>query len=191
MKFQPVSETSLPNDDKFKELILYICERSEGDAPFGATKLNKLLFFSDFLSYRRFGRSITGHTYQRLRNGPAPRALKPIMQRLEEEHAVAQANRDYHGREQKRTLALREPNLDIFHAREIALVDDFINEFWGMNATQISELSHEFRGWQLAEDGEDIPYEMSLVEFERPSEVSIQLSEEELAELTRLRQECG
>lgn len=52
-----------PDDDKFKELILFICERSEGDSPFGAIKLNKLLFFTDFVSYSRFGHAVTWHEY--------------------------------------------------------------------------------------------------------------------------------
>jgi hypothetical protein len=33
---------------KFKELILYLSDRSGDDADFGSTKLNKLLFFCDF-----------------------------------------------------------------------------------------------------------------------------------------------
>ena len=39
--------------DKFRELILYIAQESEGDPNFGATKLNKILFFCDFLGLPR------------------------------------------------------------------------------------------------------------------------------------------
>ena len=163
LKFTPLGQ--IENDSKFKELLLFICKRSEGDAPFGATKLNKLLFFSDFLAYRKFGKSITGHRYQRLKNGPAPRLLVPLIKELQDDGSAAQAVRDYHGHEQKRTLALREPDLDLFDAKEITLVVDVIEEFWGENGTQMSNLSHEFRGWLLAEDGEDIPYEVAVAEF--------------------------
>src|ERR1035437_1475045 len=62
-----------PNDDKLRELVLYIATASEGDEPFGKVKLNKILFFADFEAYRRFVRSITGHEYQKLAQGPAPR----------------------------------------------------------------------------------------------------------------------
>lgn len=179
------------NDAKFKELILFICARSEGDAPFGAIKLNKLLFFCDFLAFRKFGKAITGQRYQKLKNGPAPRVLLPLIKQLQDEGAVAQASRDYHGHEQKRTLALREPKLNLFEATEIALITELIEEFWGENATQMSDLSHEFRGWQLTSEGEDIPYEVAAVEFEQQSSGSFQLSGELLAELTQLRQECG
>ena len=69
----------MPDDEKFKELVLYVCHKSAGDAPFGATKLNKLLFYADFLAYKQLGSAVTKHAYQRLPNGPAPRAILPIL----------------------------------------------------------------------------------------------------------------
>src|SRR5215467_9574991 len=71
-----------PNDEKFKELILYIASHSEDDPAFGATKLNKLLFFADFITYLRLGHPITGQEYQRLENGPAPRRMLPAKAEL-------------------------------------------------------------------------------------------------------------
>jgi hypothetical protein len=47
----------------------------------------------------------------------------------------------------------------IFSATEVALVASVIRTLWGNNATEVSELSHHFIGWQLADDQEDIPYE--------------------------------
>ena len=63
------------DDAKLRELVLLIATLSEGDEPFGKIKLNKVAFFSDFLAYLIFGRSITGHQYMRLPEGPAPRKL--------------------------------------------------------------------------------------------------------------------
>lgn len=186
MPFKP-----LEDDDKFKELILFVCRRSEGDGPFGAIKLNKLLFFSDFMAYRKFGQPITGHRYQKLKKGPAPRALLPIQGQLIASHAAALAQRDYHGHVQKRLLALRDADLSKFTSDEVALVTELIEEFWGKSATQMSELSHEFRGWQLAEENEDIPYEVSLVDFERESPNDLNISDDLLAELNQLKQQCG
>ena len=65
------------NPDKFRGLILYAAHRARQyeDPFFGAVKLNKTLFFSDFFGFRQLGRSITGATYQKLSEGPAPRQL--------------------------------------------------------------------------------------------------------------------
>src|SRR5688572_20552652 len=65
--------------DKFIELILYFSRRGlEEGLVIGSTKLNKLLFFSDFRAYAKLGQAITGARYQKLGWGPAPRALLPV-----------------------------------------------------------------------------------------------------------------
>src|SRR5258708_19742785 len=81
--------TIRPKDRKLAELILFISERSEGDPRFGAGKLNKLLFYSDFGAYRLFGKSITGQQYQNLSNGPAPRRLAALPAALLPRHQLA------------------------------------------------------------------------------------------------------
>lgn len=171
----------IPNDEKFRELILFIAEESEGDRAFGATKLNKILFYSDFNAYLHFGSSITGQEYQALKNGPAPRLLLPIMEQLESSNAIAIKERRHFGWPQKRTVALREPNLELFSAKEIKLVCDLIEELWDKTATQLSDLSHEFIGWELAEEGETIPYEVTLVGNRSPSKVDIEHCERAVA----------
>jgi hypothetical protein len=158
-----------PDNAKFRELVLYLCRRSEGDATFGATKLNKLLFYSDFLAYRQLGEAITWQPYQRLKNGPAPKRLLPIVKKMEQNRDIAARQVRYYGRLQRQYCALREPNLSRFSGEEIALVDWLIKECWGKNAKEMSEMSHSFRGWRQARDRETIPYEVALVRFERPT----------------------
>src|SRR2546425_884388 len=77
-------------DEKLAEMILHIAQLSEGDEPFGATKLNKILFYCDFLSYLYHGKPITGQEYQKLPNGPAPRRLVPVLQYLESVQDIKQ-----------------------------------------------------------------------------------------------------
>jgi len=153
----------VPNDKKLEELILFICQRSLGDKRFGAVKLNKLLFFCDFAAYVKLGQAITWQEYQKLEHGPAPRRLVPTLGKLQGDGALAQAEHDYYGRRQIRSVALRDPDLSRFSADEIALVTEMIEEFWGKNATEMSELSHQFDGWKIVSDGDAIPYELALI----------------------------
>jgi len=155
--------------DKFAELMLYIAKVCEDDPNFGATKLNKILFFSDFSAYRKWQKSITSATYQKLAHGPAPQCLVPVRDRLISDGSLEIREVDRYTRMQKRPVARREPNLDAFTANEIALVDAIIDAMKDANATAVSEASHGF-WWQVAEIGEDIPIGVSLVEF--PEEVS-------------------
>lgn len=154
----------LEGTDKLRELILYISNLSEADEAFGSIKLNKLLFFSDFLAYLELGASITDQEYQKLKNGPAPRVMLPLINDMQVVKQLAIAEHRYFGRTQKRPLALREANLTRFSGHEIALVDSVLRLFKEHNATKISELSHNFAGWELAEEGETIPYGSALLE---------------------------
>ena len=56
-----------------RELILYVLQRSTQGPNMGGTKLNKVLFRSDFGAFLNLGEPITGHPYFKLKNGPAPR----------------------------------------------------------------------------------------------------------------------
>lgn len=145
--------------EKFKELILYIAQESEFDPNFGATKLNKILFFCDFLAFRAHGQSISGQRYFKLPYGPAPRALKPAIGELVAEDACIEIEKNRFGRPQKRVIARREANVEAFTPTEIALISSVIRALWDNSAQEVSDLSHHFIGWQAADPYEDIPYE--------------------------------
>ena len=99
-------KNQLDGTDKLRELILYICVACDADPYFGSTKLNKLLFFSDFAFFGATGRPISGAEYQKLENGPAPRIMKPLLDDMQERRELAIADRDRDGLPQKRPVAL-------------------------------------------------------------------------------------
>ena len=147
------------SENKFRELVLYISQKCASDPTFGAIKLNKILFYSDFIFFGRTGKAITGFEYQRLRNGPAPRKLVPVRERMVTERILAlQEVPLKSGKVQKRTVNLRAPDLKIFTGDEIALVDDVIDALSDCDAQTVSDLSHRTVGWQIATEGETIPY---------------------------------
>ncbi len=150
--------TARPNDAKMKELILYIAERSADDGSFGAIKLNKILFYSDFLAYAHFGEAITGHPYFRLPLGPAPRRLVPIQREMEQAEDIVLTNVQRYTHRQKRTVPLRSANVSSFKPEELDLVQEVIDALRSRNAAEASDLSHTFLGWELVADQEDIPY---------------------------------
>ena len=80
-----MAKASSNDEQKLRELILLIARSSERDEHFGATKLNKILFYSDFWAYRKLGRSITGEVYRKLEHGPAPKRLLPVVRRMEKD----------------------------------------------------------------------------------------------------------
>ena len=67
------------------------------DPPFGATKLNQILWLSDFMTYARYATPITGVEYQRLAKGPAPHCLVPVRKTLVEAGALVISKRQTFG----------------------------------------------------------------------------------------------
>ena len=173
------------NDRKMKELILYLATKSEGDPRFSSTKLNKLLFYCDFTAYRQLGRSITGHSYQKLPFGPAPRAVLPILSQMQRDGDCDEVRKDYFGREQRRVKANRPPQTTIFSEDELQLADQIVAELWENSASEVSDRSHDFIGWQAAEFNEVIPYETVFL-----GDPSTPVSEDEIEFCRQLEREA-
>ncbi len=157
------------SQSRFRELLLYCALKSESHRYFGATKLNKCLFYADFLAYRTLGSSITGADYLALEHGPAPRQLVAERDAMVAEKHVAIQKRAF----QQRVIALREPDLADFSGAEIAIVDQVIDEIRTLDAGDVSDLSHAFLGWKAARTESEatgkqvvIPYSTALVSNE-------------------------
>ncbi|SRR6266436_5227220 len=152
-------EDSEQSRERLSELILYIAEKSRHDIKFSATKLNKILFYSDFVSFKTYGQPITGAQYMRLEYGPVPTHLKPIRQEMEERGEIVIEKREYWTRTQDVVKPLRPAKIDhLFTPTQIALVDGIIDELWELDANEVSALSHK-RGWKVANYRDAIPYE--------------------------------
>jgi hypothetical protein len=155
--------------DKFRELVVYIAQRCAEDPSFGDTRLNKVLFFSDAFALQHLGQPITGARYQKLRYGPAPRALLPARRELE---ALGDVRVERVGDPARTvTVPLRDPDVSLFSENELELVDEVINLFEGHTATLVSHLSHlNSPGWNLVEVEEDIPLESQMLSSKAPPE---------------------
>lgn len=156
LTFEDYSEKE--SDKRLGELILYISDNCIDDRYYGATKLNKILYFADFLFFKHYGKSITGAEYQRLDEGPAPRRLKPVQQKLVRDKRLIIKQVEAWSHSQKRSIALSEPDIDIFSAREISIIDRIIKEVWNKTATEVSDESHGIN-WKIYGDRESMPYE--------------------------------
>ncbi|HXJ91399.1 MAG TPA: Panacea domain-containing protein [Terriglobia bacterium] len=157
------------DDKKLGELILLISEWSQADQRFGATKLNKLLFHSDFTAFLDLGVPITGHEYFALPQGPAPKFLKPVTETMKKNQELAYQQFSYYGRTQQRPIALRSPDVNVFSQNELNIVHHTVQRFWNMNATEISDHSHLFLGWKVARLKEVIPYNTALISRRPPT----------------------
>jgi hypothetical protein len=165
--------------EKFVELMLYFSKRGiDEKLIIGSTKLNKLLFFSDFRAYAELGAPITGAVYQKLEWGPAPRKLLPIRHDLIQQGAATFQERPPEDLNDV-LEPLRDPNLDLFSQDELRIAAEVFDELRQFNATATSDYSHlRSAGWKVVELQEDIPYESVFVLTDPAPPEAIELGRE-------------
>ncbi|MDI6809888.1 MAG: DUF4065 domain-containing protein [Candidatus Eisenbacteria bacterium] len=143
---------------KFKEVLLYVLNRVGSKPNFGETVLYKILYFIDFDFYERYEEQLIGATYRKNRYGPTPLEFRRIVERMEGKDLVKLKDK-YFQYPQTKYLPLREPDLTQLGAHETKVIDEVLERLSGMNASQISEYSHNDVPWLTAENGGIIDYE--------------------------------
>ena len=134
--------------------------KCENPAILGSIKLNKVLWVSDLWAYVGRGQPITGEHYVKQQFGPVASTVG-ILRELQQENKIVVRRKIAHGNQKVDYIALKEPEgiSDLFTADEISLVDEAIQFVClGHTAMDISDKTHDII-WQLAEIGEEIPYE--------------------------------
>ena len=138
-------------------LVHYICARCDNPSKLGVTKLNKILWYSDVLYYAEHGSSITGAVYVKRQYGPVPKDIMQARQRLKNSGKILEREALYHSFNQIHMIALERPDISVFSAEQISLVDSVLETICsGFTASSISELSHDIV-WEAAAIGEEIP----------------------------------
>lgn len=152
----------LDKDVRFQELCLYIAQQCIDDPTFSLVKLYKILFYSDFEAFGRYGEPITGRAYRKLPLSPAPTASRQMLAEMQQGGLIKIVERRVYDRSRQRVVALREPNYDLFSAKQISIVETWIRFFWNMEAKRVSDYSHG-KAWSIADMYELIPYEAVFI----------------------------
>jgi len=147
------------NLKKFKEVLLYILNKVGAKPNIGETVLYKILFYIDFDYYERFEEQLIGATYIKNHHGPTPKEFIKIVEKMENDKDLMRVKDNYFSYPQTKYLPLREPDLTVLNGREKELIDEVLNKLSDMNASQISEYSHNDVPWLTTDEGKVIPYE--------------------------------
>lgn len=165
-----MTQTAEFDSAKLDALVLYIVNRVENPSDLGATKLHKVLWFSDLALFASRQRSIAGETYIKMPRGPWAIHAEDALTRLKMSGAVAEKAMPHYNKIQRRFFATRDPDISGFTAEEISTVDSMISAIcYNHTASSISDLSHS-RIWEITPDREVIPLEtVFALELVEPS----------------------
>lgn len=145
-----------PDIEKIRNVIRFFCIKG-----LYTTKLNKLLFFSDFKYFKEKILSLTGIRYRRIQYGPVPEYYGTILEMLVAagELEVEITIDEEKGSISKFYKSLKKPDLSVFSKDEAKVLYDVEREFEHLNASGISDESHEEKAWIETEDKALISYE--------------------------------
>lgn len=147
-----------PNFEKFTEMVVFFSEQME---PF-KTKMNKLLFFADFLLFKKTCFSISGVRYKAINMGPVPTNFNSAFEYLTNSGEIdihyTQFPQGYVG-EQFKARRERPFNKNIFLEEEIKILHHVADRFRNVSTLEIIEISHLEEAWkQNYPDKKDISY---------------------------------
>lgn len=154
----------MPDGQKrLRALILYVAEECRDAPRFGLIKLNKILWKADYSAFAERGRPVTGRAYQRLRWGPAPIEMKPLLREMFEAREISYADTDF-GDDvvEQRILAEVRADVRVFMAEELRFVDRAISYYWDKTGTEASDDSHGI-AWKTRTNGDPMPYELAYL----------------------------
>ena len=163
--------------DKFKMTLHYIINKCGFRNTVGRTVLHKLLYFSDFNHYQKYGQSITNETYTKKERGPVPIHFEEAIAELIEENKVRPGKRRLPcGKVMNRYFSLKEPEIDL-REEELAVINKVIKDISHLNGKQIGEYSLTDAPVKQTEDNEIIRYDLvSSRDSNKKSKVFVKIS---------------
>ncbi len=158
---KPQLRINVPQKDlqKFREVLLYILDQVGSKPNIGETVIYKLLYFIDFDYYEKYEEQLIGARYQKSKFGPTPVEFARIVERMISDGEIEKVKSKYFDFPQTKYLPLRKPDLSRLSAAELNTIEDVLKRLSEMNASQISEYSHNDVPWRTTKDGEMIEYE--------------------------------
>jgi hypothetical protein len=123
----------------------------------GATKLNKVLWYSDVLFYRLHGRTITGQeAYEKRQFGPVPKNINGILHGLKAAGKIQERQNPTPAGPRREFVWLEPAAISNFSAEEVDILRDVMSQICdGHSAASISELTHDAL-WDETEIGQDM-----------------------------------
>lgn len=135
-----------PDLDKIIQMVVFFAQNC---APW-KTQLNKLLFYADFLMFKRSCFSISGLRYRAIQNGPVPHNYDSLFEYLVNKEWLAITKVEFSetsfGEKFSPGKGI-EPRQDLFSPEEWTTLHEVADRFGSHSARSISERSHREKGW--------------------------------------------
>ena len=127
---------------KLKNVILFFIEKFNGVF---VTQMNKLLFYTDFLSYRENGQAMTGLAFKAIQYGPVPDRWDKVYAFLDDIHQIEVEIKN--GIIGNKLVSDISCDLSSFTKEQMEILQRVYSTFKNDNSTSISQKSHDELAW--------------------------------------------
>jgi uncharacterized phage-associated protein len=149
--------TTSVNVDKYKNALLYFFNNCNNKY-LGSTKLNKLMYYLDFVSFRDRNKSVSNDAYLHLDFGPVPQEIDKVLALLKQEDAVSAHDMPFKDSHKDEFVARAEPDMKVFDAYEAKLLEAIAKEFELWDTKKIVEQTHLEAPWFYSEPLTTVDY---------------------------------
>ena len=123
------------------------------------TKLLKLLFYSDYLHFKRHRESMTGTVYAAIDHGPVPDEYERIITHLLRTKILKVRVVSFpDGNEGEEFTVDRAPDLGSLSQSDLSTIDNVVTHFRDFSAKQIRDYSHKEAAWSRTDRAQMILY---------------------------------
>ena len=143
--------------EKFENMVVFFIQKNPR---LSKTRLNKLLFYSDFNFFKENTISISGTTYIHDHYGPVPSDFELLYTVLKDMGVIdTESFSDGHGE-----MFLTHKNFDesLFKNNELKILNEIADKFSNYNAKMITDYSHKEKAYKETKSKEVIPYNYAL-----------------------------
>lgn len=134
----------IPDFKKFAHTVIFFIKEPHTFI----TRLNKYLFYADFLNFKNTGYSITGLHYVAIPNGPVPQNYSYLFQLLNDKEFTDKEEVRINDNEfYERYRPILEFDKNLFNKEELISLNNVLDKFIYWKTSDIINLSHEEKGW--------------------------------------------
>lgn len=144
-----------PSLRKLTEMVVFFTQKLQ---PW-KTQMNKLLFYADFLNFKRTCFSMSGTRYRAINMGPVPNKYDSIFEFLADNNDIKVIKTEFpNGSIGELFKPARERVFDsnIFSVSELEVLNVIVNRFKESTTSEIVEASHNELGWKENKDNRKI-----------------------------------
>jgi uncharacterized phage-associated protein len=139
------------NYKKAIQALNYLATRNGGTL--NKMKAIKLVWLSDRLHLRKYGRLITGDSYYALPNGPVPSATRDVLENSQFlDDTASEYAADFINQIDRYTFkTLSDCNMKVFSKTDIDCLDTIFEKFGHYDQFKLSDISHLYPEWKKHE----------------------------------------